>query len=104
MRDRRAIEQAWKATNMNFTETRMGPKGWTDLPRIHSSAFVDPTARSFSELTSRITLTQAVNRRNGETVRVPLTCLLDADEEFWVCKAVGVLERLAMAFLEATTA
>ena len=29
--DRAAIEQAWKAMHLNFTETRRGPKAWADL-------------------------------------------------------------------------
>jgi G3E family GTPase len=30
--DRNAIEQAWKAVHLNFTETRKGMKGWSRLP------------------------------------------------------------------------
>ena len=30
--DRAAIEQAWKAMHLNFTETRKGLKGWAELP------------------------------------------------------------------------
>jgi G3E family GTPase len=30
--DRAAIEQAWKAVHLNFTETRKGIKGWAGLP------------------------------------------------------------------------
>ena len=30
--DRAAIEQAWKAIHLNFTETRKGMKGWAGLP------------------------------------------------------------------------
>lgn len=30
--DRSAIEQAWKAAHLNFTETRKGLKGWAGLP------------------------------------------------------------------------
>ena len=30
--DRSAIEQAWKATHLNFTESRKGLKGWAGLP------------------------------------------------------------------------
>ena len=30
--DRPAIEQAWKAAHLNFTETRKGMKGWVGLP------------------------------------------------------------------------
>jgi hypothetical protein len=29
--DRAAIEQAWKAVHLNFTETRKGMKGWVGL-------------------------------------------------------------------------
>jgi G3E family GTPase len=30
--DRTAIDRAWKAMHLNFTETRKGKKGWTELP------------------------------------------------------------------------
>lgn len=30
--DRAAIEKAWKAAHLNFTESRKGMKGWVDLP------------------------------------------------------------------------
>ena len=30
--DRSLIEKAWKATHLNFTESRKGMKGWTSLP------------------------------------------------------------------------
>lgn len=30
--DRAAIEQAWKAMHLNYTETRKGLKGWAELP------------------------------------------------------------------------
>jgi hypothetical protein len=29
--DRSAIEQAWKAAHLNFTESRKGMKGWAGL-------------------------------------------------------------------------
>jgi len=56
------------------------------------------------ELSPRAELTLVVNRRNGETVRVPVTCRLDSDEEVSVYEAGGVLQRFAKDFLEATTA
>ena len=55
-------------------------------------------------LAPRATLTLVVNRRNGEVVRVPVTCRLDSDEEVSVYEAGGVLQRFAKDFLEATTA
>ena len=54
------------------------------------------------ELTPRATLTLVINRRNGEVVRVPMTCRLDSDEEVSVYEAGGVLQRFAKDFLEAT--
>ncbi|MES3040931.1 MAG: Fe/S-dependent 2-methylisocitrate dehydratase AcnD [Pseudomonadota bacterium] len=54
------------------------------------------------KLTPRATLTLVVNRRNGEVVRVPMTCRLDSDEEVSVYEAGGVLQRFAKDFLEAT--
>jgi hypothetical protein len=30
--DRTAIEHAWKAAHLNFTENRKGMKGWAALP------------------------------------------------------------------------
>ncbi|MES2719575.1 MAG: Fe/S-dependent 2-methylisocitrate dehydratase AcnD [Pseudomonadota bacterium] len=56
------------------------------------------------QLTPRATLTLVVNRRNGEVVRVPMTCRLDSDEEVSVYEAGGVLQRFAKDFLEATVA
>lgn len=54
------------------------------------------------ELTPRATLTLVITRRNGEVVRVPMTCRLDSDEEVSVYEAGGVLQRFAKDFLEAT--
>ncbi len=54
------------------------------------------------KMTPRATLTLVVNRRNGEVVRVPVTCRLDSDEEVSVYEAGGVLQRFAKDFLEAT--
>jgi aconitate hydratase len=45
-----------------------------------------------------------IHRRTGETVRVPMTCRLDSDDEVSVYEAGGVLQRFAKDFLEATTA
>ena len=45
-----------------------------------------------------------INRRSGETVRVPMTCRLDSDDEVLVYEAGGVLQRFAKDFLKATTA
>ena len=56
------------------------------------------------ELTPRATLTLVITRRNGEVVRVPMTCRLDSDEEVSVYEAGGVLQRFAKDFLEATVA
>ncbi len=53
-------------------------------------------------LSPRADLTLVINRRNGETVRVPVTCRLDSDEEVSVYEAGGVLQRFAKDFLEAT--
>ncbi len=47
------------------------------------------------------TLTLVINRRNGEQVRVPMTCRLDTAEEVSVYEAGGVLQRFAQDFLEA---
>ena len=44
-----------------------------------------------------------IHRRTGETVRVPMTCRLDSDDEVSVYEAGGVLQRFAKDFLEATT-
>jgi aconitate hydratase len=46
------------------------------------------------------TLTVVVNRANGETVRIPVTCRLDTAAEVRVYNAGGVLQRFAQDFLE----
>ncbi len=55
-------------------------------------------------LAPRADLTLVINRRNGEVLRVPVTCRLDSDEEVSVYEAGGVLQRFAKDFLEATKA
>ena len=45
-------------------------------------------------------LTVIINRANGETVKVPVTCRLDTAEEVSVYEAGGVLQRFAKDFLE----
>jgi 2-methylcitrate dehydratase (2-methyl-trans-aconitate forming) len=47
-------------------------------------------------------LTLIIHRRNGESVRVPVTCRLDSDEEVSIYEAGGVLQRFAQDFLEST--
>lgn len=50
----------------------------------------------------RTTLTVVMHRRNGETVRIPMTCRLDTAEEVSVHAAGGVLQRFAQDFLESS--
>jgi 2-methylcitrate dehydratase (2-methyl-trans-aconitate forming) len=45
-------------------------------------------------------LTLVIHRRDGETVRVPVTCRLDTAAEVRVYEAGGVLQRFAQDFLE----
>jgi len=47
----------------------------------------------------RAELTLAIQRRNGDRVRVPVTCRLDTAEEVSVYEAGGVLQRFAQDFL-----
>ncbi len=47
-------------------------------------------------------LTLIVNRADGTSARVPVTCRLDSNEERSVFQAGGVLQRFAQDFLEAT--
>jgi aconitate hydratase len=54
------------------------------------------------ERTPRAVLTLVVNRRNGETVEVPVTCRLDTAEEVSIYEAGGVLQRFAQDFLATT--
>ena len=50
----------------------------------------------------RATLTLRINRKNGESVDVPVTCRLDTAEEVLVYEAGGVLQRFAQDFLESS--
>ena len=52
----------------------------------------------------RAELTLVIQRANGETVKVPVTCRLDTAEEVAVYEAGGVLQRFAQDFLESTAA
>ncbi|CAN7550664.1 Fe/S-dependent 2-methylisocitrate dehydratase AcnD [Pseudoxanthomonas sp. LjRoot143] len=52
----------------------------------------------------RAELTLVIHRANGETVRVPVTCRLDSDEEVSIYEAGGVLQRFAQDFLDASKA
>jgi iron-sulfur-dependent 2-methylisocitrate dehydratase len=54
------------------------------------------------EITPLATLILIINRRNGETLKVPVTCRLDTAEEVSVYEAGGVLQRFAQDFLEST--
>ncbi|MCC6705982.1 MAG: Fe/S-dependent 2-methylisocitrate dehydratase AcnD [Gammaproteobacteria bacterium] len=54
--------------------------------------------------TPRADLTLVIHRKNGETVRVPVTCRLDTAEEVSVYEAGGVLQRFAQDFLASNTA
>jgi len=46
------------------------------------------------------TLNLIINRKNGESVEVPMTCRLDTAEEVSIYEAGGVLQRFAQDFLE----
>lgn len=50
------------------------------------------------------TLQLTINRANGESVSVPMTCRLDTAEEVTVYAAGGVLQRFAQEFLEQNAA
>jgi aconitate hydratase len=52
----------------------------------------------------RADLALIVHRRDGEVLRVPVTCRLDTAEEVSVYEAGGVLQRFAQDFLAANTA
>jgi len=52
----------------------------------------------------RADLALIVHRRNGEALRVPVTCRLDTAEEVSIYEAGGVLQRFAQDFLAANTA
>ncbi|MBU0654421.1 MAG: Fe/S-dependent 2-methylisocitrate dehydratase AcnD [Gammaproteobacteria bacterium] len=56
------------------------------------------------ELAPRADLTVVMHRRNGETVRIPVTCRLDTAAEVRVYNAGGVLQRFAQDFLEGADA
>ena len=56
------------------------------------------------EIAPRATLTVVMQRRNGETVRIPVTCRLDTAAEVRVYNAGGVLQRFAQDFLEGDAA
>ncbi|MNC77623.1 aconitate hydratase [compost metagenome] len=43
-----------------------------------------------------------VNRRNGEVVKVPVTCRLDTAADVSVYNAGGVLQRFAKDFLKSS--
>jgi aconitate hydratase len=53
------------------------------------------------DLTPRTDLTLVITRKNGEVVKVPMTCRLDTAEEVSVYQAGGVLQRFAQDFLAA---
>ncbi|MFZ6680533.1 Fe/S-dependent 2-methylisocitrate dehydratase AcnD [Undibacterium sp. Tian12W] len=52
----------------------------------------------------RVTLTLIINRKNGESVAVPVLCRLDTAEEVSIYEAGGVLQRFAQDFLESAKA
>ncbi|OOR82345.1 Fe/S-dependent 2-methylisocitrate dehydratase AcnD [Moraxella canis] len=52
------------------------------------------------ELAPRGELTLVVNKANGDTVKVPVTCRLDSDAEVKTYKAGGVLQQFAGEFLK----
>ena len=54
--------------------------------------------------TPRADLSLVIHRRNGELVKVPVTCRLDTAEEVSVYEAGGVLQRFAQDFLASTVA
>ena len=54
--------------------------------------------------TLRADLTLVIQRKNGELVKVPVTCRLDTAEEVSVYEAGGVLQRFAQDFLASTVA
>ena len=56
------------------------------------------------EIAPRTDLTVVMHRKNGEVVRIPVTCRLDTAAEVRVYKAGGVLQRFAQDFLESNAA
>ena len=51
------------------------------------------------DLAPRADMTLVIQRKNGEVVRVPMTCRLDTAEEVSIYEAGGVLQRVAQDFL-----
>ena len=51
------------------------------------------------DLAPRADMTLVIQRKNGEVVRVPMTCRLDTAEEVSIYEAGGVLQRFAQDFL-----
>jgi aconitate hydratase len=51
-------------------------------------------------ITPRANLTVIMHRKNGASVRIPVTCRLDTAAEVRVYNAGGVLQRFAQDFLE----
>ncbi|MNO65029.1 Aconitate hydratase 1 [compost metagenome] len=56
------------------------------------------------ELSPRCDLTLVISRRNGEVVKVPVTCRLDTAADVSVYNAGGVLQRFAKDFLKGEVA
>jgi len=56
------------------------------------------------ETTPSADLTLVINRKNGETLKAPVTCRLDTAEEITIYEAGGVLQRFAQDFLESAAA
>lgn len=56
------------------------------------------------ERTPGADLTLVINRKNGETLKVPVTCRLDTAEEVTIDEAGGVLQRFAQHFLGSAVA
>ena len=56
------------------------------------------------ERTPLATLTLVIHRKNGEQIKVPVTCRLDTAEEVSIYEAGGVLQRFAQDFLESNAA
>jgi len=56
------------------------------------------------ERVPRAERTLVIHRRNGEQLRVPVTCRLDTAEEVSIYEAGGVLQRFAQDFLESAQA
>jgi aconitate hydratase len=51
------------------------------------------------KIAPRADLTLVIERRNGEVVRVPMTCRLDTAAEVSIYEAGGILQRFANDFL-----